>query len=351
MSEKESKFINLVEETTNFVSENKEAVQDGLSSVLQKHTDLSEEESRKVVKDVSSTIELIQDNYEDLQKAKAAGKTRAEWFKDKLDETIEQYKPENPDDFVSGIKNGLATANKELGAELFGKEINLSEPLKSTKFEDLNKTAVVNNLQEEIKNNTLLGALVFEDGGVKIDENHKEIKAVKDYFETKLDSPTDKTFKKAVSTATVIAQKNDLLPGTFKDKTPAEIAMVVDRGVTAAKLAYKLGKGEMAPIDVVEYTIDRNTAALNSAIVTTCTKVGGAVGEKVGAFIGSVFGPAGTVVGGAIGKVVGKVAGYLVGKFITEGMKKAANAVKSFASKAWEVVKSAASALNPFNWF
>lgn len=351
MSEKEQKFIDVLQETTDLVNENKEEIKAGLSTTLHKHTDLSEEESRKVVEEVSSTIDFIQESYEDLQKAKSEGKTRAEWFKEKLDETIEQYKPENPEDFVSGIKNGLATANKELGKELFGKDLDLSEPLKSTKFDDLNKAAIAGNLLEEVKNNTLFGALVFEDGGVKIDENHKEIKAVKDYFEAELDSPADQTFKKAVSTATVIAQKNDLLPETFKDKTPNEVATVVDRGVTAAKLAYKLGKGEILPIDVVEYTIDRNTAALNSTIVTTCTKVGGAIGSKVGAAIGSVFGPAGALVGGKIGQVVGKVGGYVVGKVITEGVKKVASAVKSVARDTWEGLKSAGRAVLSFFGF
>ena len=40
-------------------------------------------------------------------------------------------------------------------------------------------------------------------------------------------------------------------------------------------------------MDEVEYTIDRNTAILNSAIVTATTKYGGVIGGKVGGFVSS----------------------------------------------------------------
>lgn len=292
-----------------------------------------------------NTIDLIQDNFDDLQKAKVEGKSRTEWLKGKIDQTIANYKIEKPDVLIAEIKDGLSNSNIKIGIEIFGEELNISEPLLNMKYDDLNKTALINNFQEEIKNNTLLSTILFEKGSIKIDGTHKEIKAVRDYFEEKLDSPTDKDFKKAISTATVIAQANDLLPKLLGDKSPEEIAMIVDKGVTAAKVAYKLGKGELSPLDAVEYTIDRNVAVLNSAITKTCTRVGGVIGGKVGAAIGSVFGPAGTIAGAAIGTVVGKVGGYIVGKFICEGVKKVASAVKSACSAAWEGVKSVASSV------
>ncbi len=349
-NKKENDFIDIIDETLQRIS-NENKVIDSLSKILEKNTALSAAESQKTVQDISDSIDLIADNFEDLQIAKNSGKTRMEWLKNKLDETITKYSPENPSDLITEIKGSLKDSNIKIGIDVFGKEIEISEILISSKYENLNKTAIVKDFQEEIKNNTLLGAIVFEKNSITIDEKHKEIQAVKDYFNAKLDSPSDNNFKKAISTATVIAQKNNLLPVQLKDKTPDEIAMIVDKGVTAAKVAYKLGKGELSPIDAVEYTIDRNVAILNSAITKTTTKYGGIVGGKVGAFIGSVFGPVGTVIGAAIGTVVGKVAGYIVGTVICEGIKKVASAVKSVCSTAWEGIKSVASALNPFNWF
>lgn len=345
-NKKENGFIEFIEKTTSTINLGKlESQKEDLSKILENNTEYDEIQSEQIVDNISKTIELIQDNFEDLQKAKGEGKSRTEWFKGKIDQTIETYKIDDPKELISEIKEGLSESNTKIGIEVFGNEIDISEPLLNPEYEDLNKTAIVNDFQEEIKNNTLLGAIVFEKGCIKIDDTHKEIQAVKDYFNAKLDSPTDKAFKKAVSTATVIAQEKDLLPKQLKDKSPDEIAMIVDKGVTAAKVAYKLGNGELSPLDAVEYTIDRNVAVLNSAITKTCTRVGGAVGGKVGAAIGSIFGPAGTVAGAAIGTVVGKVGGYIVGKVIGEGVKKVASAAKSVCSAAWEGAKSVASSV------
>lgn len=340
---KENGLIEFIEKTTSTINLDKVTQNENLSKILENNTEYDESTAKDIVDNISTTIDLIQDNFEDLQKAKDEGKSRTEWFKRKIDQTIETYKIDAPKELISEIKEGLSESNTQIGIEIFGNEIDISEPLLNPEYNDLNKNAIVNDFQEEIKNNTLLGAIVFEKGSVKIDDTHKEIQAVKDYFNAKLDSPTDKAFKKAVSTATVIAQEKDLLPRQLKDKTPDEIAMIVDKGVTATKVAYKLGNGELSPLDAVEYTIDRNVAVLNSAITRTCTRVGGAVGGKVGAAIGSIFGPAGTVAGAAIGTVVGKVGGYVVGKVIGEGVKKVASAVKSVCSSAWEGVKSVAS--------
>lgn len=342
INKKRDEFINVIEKSTSILSDNHDIITD-LSKLVQNETSHDIDASNKIVSSISDTIELISENYNDLIKEKGKGKSRAEWLKNKIDSTIESFNIKNPDDLISEIKEGLSKSNKSIGIEVFGKEIDISEPLLSPKYSDINKNSIITDFHEEIKNNTLLGAIVFEKGNVKFEESHKEIKAVKDYFNAKLDAPIDKNFKKAISTAAVIAQENNILPKQLKDKSPDEIAMIVDKGVTAAKVAYKLGNGELSPLDAVEYTIDRNVAVLNSAITKTCTKVGGVVGGKVGAVIGSIFGPAGTVAGAAIGTVVGKVGGYIVGKVICEGTKKVANVVKSVCSSAWEGIKSVAS--------
>lgn len=342
-NKKENGFVEFIEKASEVISGDAGMLNNDLGKVLQNNTRYDASQSLEIVGSIAKTIDMIQDNFEDLRQAKENGKSRTEWFREKIDETIETFKIQDSNHLISEIKDGLSSSNKQIGVEIFGKEINISEPLLSSDYSDLNKTAIINNFQEEIKNNTLLGSIVFEKGSVKIDETHREIKAVKDYFAAKLDSSSDKAFKKAVSTATLIAQEKDLLPKQLKDKSPDEIATIVDKGVTAAKIAYKLGNGELSPLDAVEYTIDRNVATLNSAITTTCTRYGGLVGGKVGGFIGSIFGPAGTVAGAAIGTVVGKVGGYVIGKVIGEGVKKVASAVKSACSAAWEGLKSVAS--------
>lgn len=341
----EKQFIGYLEEATNKLGLEQEDLKNELSDLIEKNTDYDIKQSKEIIEDISKTIDLIQDNFEDLQKAKEKGQTRTQWLKTKLNDVITSYKPESTEDFIKEIKNSLADSNGKIGVEIFGHEMDISQPLTSPVFEDLNQTAIVKNLQEDLKNNTLLGAIVFEKGSIRIDGNHKEIQAVKDYFEQKLDSPTDKNFKKAVSTATVIAQEKKLLPKQLMNKSPDEISFIVDKGVTAAKVAFKIGNGELSPIDAVEYTIDRNVSILNSAVIKTCTKYGGAIGGKVGAAVGSIFGPAGTVAGAAIGTVIGKVGGYLVGKGISQGVKKIADVAKSTCSRAWEGAKSVVSSI------
>ncbi|KOR29409.1 hypothetical protein TI05_15240, partial [Achromatium sp. WMS3] len=323
----EKSFIDIIDKTTSVTTEN-------LSQVLETEADFDLKDAQQTVNEISSTIDFIAANFEDLQQAKQNGQSRSEWLKGKLDKTIETV--ENTTELIGEIKESLRKSNAEIG-------IDISEPLKNKAYELLNKTAIVNDFQNEIKNNTLLGAVIIDNGQIKIDDKHKEIKAIKDYFEAKLDSPQDQQFKKAIATATIIAQKKHLLPKKIVDKTPDAVAMIVDRGVSAAKVAYKVETGELSPLDAVEYTIDRNVVILDSVITKTTTRLGGVIGGAVGAAIGSVFGKVGVGAGAAIGTVVGKASGYSVGRFIGEGVKKVATAVKSVASKAWNTAKSVGS--------
>jgi len=324
---KENDFIEIIKQTTEQASS--DDVINQLSEIIEKKTSLDLAEAKLIADDISVTIDLIADNFQDLKNAKENGKSRAEWLKDKLDEIIDKYKVGNTDEFISKIKNSLKESNAKTGFDI-------SRSLTSPKYEDLNKMAIVNNIQKEIKNNTLLGAIIFDNGKITIDDKQKEIKAVKDYFEAKLDSQQDKIFKKAVSAATIIGQKTGLLPKQIADITPDEVAMIVDKGVTEAKIAYKLENGDISSLDAVEYVIDRNTVVLDSVITRTCTKVGEKVGEKVGAAIGSIFGPAGTEAGKVIGAVVGKAGGFVVGKMISEGFKKITCVAKSIVKSIWK---------------
>lgn len=343
IQQNQDKFIKIIKNSVENISG--VGLINDLSEIFQDETGVDIEKAKKIVDDISRTIDLIDTNYQDLKKAKEEGKNRTEWLRDKIGENLKDYSDDKKEDFIKEVKNSLDSANKEIGIEIFDKDLNLSRPLKSYKYDDLNSKAIINDFQEQVKNNTILGAVINENGIFKIDTKHQEIKAVKQYFEEKLDSPYDKNFKKAISVATEIAKDKDLLPKQVKNKTPEEISMIVDKGMTSAKVAYKLAKGELNPMDAVEYTIDRNTAILNSAIVTTTTKYGGAIGGKVGGFIGSVFGPAGTIVGTTIGTVVGKVAGHAVGKFISTGVKKIASVAKSVASSIGSGIQSVVSTI------
>ena len=351
------KFVALLSKAVEM--EDYSTVNKRLAGLVESETGRSLEEAERVVESVSDTIDLVTSNLRDLRQSKEDGVSRSDWLKGKLDHAVEQYDV-SPNDLIGGVKDALVQANSEICSDVLGIDVDLSEPLKNPKYEGLNKRAIVSDFQNEIKNNTLFGAIVLEEGKVTIDADHSEIASIKDYFEDVLDSQSDDEFKKKVSTTIVIMDERYGLPPGLKGKAPEELALIVDKGVSAAKVAYKVGKGELSPIDAVEYTIDRNVATLNTAITTACTRTGGNIGQKVGSVVGSVFGPAGTVAGAAIGRTVGKAAGYVVGKVIGEGVKKAASAVKSVVNKAGEGVKAAGRAVcntissavdTVFGWF
>ena len=341
MKSNKVEFQDLVDKSIDSISTDN--LKESLAKTIEENTNLDFQKSQQLVTDIAETIELVDKNYKDLQKAKDDGKTRTQWLQDKVDIVVKDASNEVKNKFVQEIKSNLDSSNNDMLTEVFDKTIDLSKRLPSSKYEDLNKKVIIDDFNRQLKDNTVLGAIINEDGKFEIDTKHKEIKAVKEYFEEKLDSDYDKQFKTAVSVATDIAKNRDLLPQSLKDKTPQEISMIVDKGVTSAKVAYKLANGELNAMDAVEYTIDRNTAILNSAIVIATTKYGGVAVGKVGGFIGSIFGPAGTIAGTAIGTVVGKFAGNFVGGLINKGVKKIANVAKSVASSVVSGVKSVVS--------
>ena len=348
MNNNKTEFQDIVNESVDVLSSDN--LKENLAKTIEDNTNLDFQKSQQLVNDIADTIELVDKNYKDLQKAKEDGKTRTQWLQDKVDVVVKDLSSDAKNKFVQEIKTNLDTSNNDMLIEVFDETVDLSKKLPNAKYEDLNKKVIIDDFSRQLKDNTVLGAIINEDGKFEIDTKHKEIKAVKEYFEAKLDSDYDKQFKTAVSVATEIAKNKDLLPPSLKDKTPEEISMIVDKGVTSAKIAYKLANGELNAMDAVEYTIDRNTAILNSAIVTATAKYGGVAGGKVGGFIGSIFGPAGTIAGTAIGTVVGRFAGNFVGGLINKGVKKIASVAKSVASSVvsgvTSVVKSVGSAIS-----
>jgi len=341
-----TEFQEIVKKSVTILSD--DDLTENLAKTIEDNTDLDFQKSKQLVDDIAETIELVDKNYKDLKKAKEDGKTRTQWLQNKVDIVVKDLSNEAKSKFVQEIKTNLDSSNNDMLIEVFDERVDLSKKLPNDKYEDLNKKAIIDDFNRQLKDNTVLGAIINEDGTFEIDTKHKEIQAVKKYFEAKLDSDYDKQFKTAISVATEIAKNRDLFPPSLKDKTPEEITMIVDKGVTSAKVAYKLENGELNAIDAVEYMIDRNTAILNSAIVKATTKYGGVIGGKVGGFVGSIFGPSGTIAGTEIGRVVGKFAGAKVGGMINTGVKKVASVAKSVVSSVVSGVKSVAKSVGSF---
>lgn len=336
----ENKFNEILEKTLVFENLDEKTGLQKLSDTIATITKIDIESAEKTVKTISDTIDLVDKNYKDIITYKEKGGTAQSWLNERLDELDSKFPDKNVS--LDGVKEELKDAAKDSLKMLMGDSNKDIDDI----IARLSKT---DNIQHHIGLNTLSDLMALsqaDDKTLKIEENP----IIKKYFEDKLDSERDLNFKKATSTAVYIAGKNKILPQAA-NKTANEIALIADKSLTEAKVAYKVAIKELNPLDAAEYLVDRSVSIINSAIVTKTTEVGGAIGASIGTFIGSIFGPTGSSIGAKIGGILGKMAGYKVGEFISEGVKKIVNAIKSIASKAWEGAKNVVGSIADFFGF
>jgi len=154
-----------------------------------------------------------------------------------------------------------------------------------------------NNVDSSIRNYSSLQSLLL---GEELNETQvtelKQFKCVKEYFDSPIGDPKEAEMKKLITTAVIAAKDKGTLPfelpATGSEELTADIiAATVDEGLTRAKVAYKVAKGELDPIDATDILIDKSAARLTAAvdkafetgvanelitngIITVCTYVG-----------------------------------------------------------------------------
>lgn len=335
----EKMFITLLER---YEKEKPVVLNDFLINQLELFGVYNQKQSFEVIQEISETIDLIAEKHNELHKARQNGHSRIEWLRDNLEKTANDYKIKDPKMLVQEVIEGLRKINVETIKELFDQEFTYSEPTMPS-IQDLKiiDKKIVTDVVEEIKSNTLLSAISVEGIKIKIDPNHTDVKAIKDFFTCELHSPRDKEVSKIAATGLAIAREKKWMP-ILKGKTNVEIASMADKGVMFAKVAYKVAKGEISPTLATDFIIDRTAATVSTVVTKTCAAVGTRAGAVIGATIGSIFGPGGTAVGGTVGSFVGKVAGTAVGMAISTGVQKIAEKAKETVNKAWDGVKSVA---------
>jgi hypothetical protein len=162
---------------------------------------------------------------------------------------------------------------------------------------------------------------------------------MKEYFSGELDSVTDDDIKKVIAAAAIIKQK---LSGQ-DNFSSEEMAHIADAGVSAAKVAYKVGTGKLDPTSAADYLVEKTTARIVTIVDKSCEVLCEKAGQQIGKTLGSIFGPQGALLGAAIGGKVGKYAGKAVEEYIVPGIKKVASCAKKILHTACEGVKSVAS--------
>lgn len=298
------------------------------------------EKGRAVYQEVNDYFDRVETNYADILTYKEKGMSRNKWFEDQL-AGYEKQSPGVAAHVVNAMQTSHAETLLDLGAEQ--KQAPITAP-----FSGVGKRIMAQAFGQTVTESSYVNVLGTASTFEQMVGATEAEPATKRYFEEKLDSPYDKTFKK-VGTAAVIRVKESGKVKFLENKTPTEIAATVDRVYTTAKVGYKIANGDMQASDATDYLIDRTAARVEAGIHMAAKKVGGQLGEKAGAFVGAYFGPAGAAVGGMVGKVVGEMAGEVVAKKVSQGVQKVASVVKdkvgAVANKVGSAISSGLSRL------
>ncbi|MEZ4525517.1 MAG: hypothetical protein R2941_06300 [Desulfobacterales bacterium] len=267
--------------------------------------------------DICNTIDDIDAAFQDLVHAKEIGKSRNAWLETQLEEFAGSLPEDEKIPFIQEMKTAMVQSEAELLKTGEQTHPPLSEPLKNDEFKDLNKKAIAQNIESDIRNNTLLKVITAQEI-IKFDpaKEYDEIPSVKDFFQRPLDHPEDKNIKKIVSAATVAARNRGWIKSLEKQSVK-EISAIADLGVSGAKVAYKVGTGEINSTDAIDYMVDRATATFAAVAKKAVPSAAASAGVAIGTVIGSVFGPTGAYVGAEWRSV--RYAGKAVAPVIEQG--------------------------------
>lgn len=184
-----------------------------------------------------------------------------------------------------------------------------------------------------------LGASIQVMGDLLSGKEIESNKVMKTAFVTGADTGA----KAATTGALVVATRKGMLP-IVKNTSAASLGLAGAIIIENAKVIYKLGNGDITPIEAVDGMGEATTIGVASHI-------GFLSGAELGATLGSIAPGIGNVIGG----IVGAVAGSVVGKAVYNGAKRiiksAVSTVKSLSSAICSGVKSVTRVFNPRNWF
>lgn len=304
----------------------------------------SENQVKETAAGIIGTVDAVEEYRKDLRVYQQNGGSRESWLRNKLDIAVDAAPDSEKGDVVRSFQQGIAKANADVYNELFQEKQpdELAEKTTDSRHYDTNDFAVVKNLNKGIQHNALMGSVVL-DGVFQIpgEFRDKGLQVVSDYLEADFENPINSNIKKVVATAAIIAKGKGVK--ALENIANDELTIITSEGINRTKLAYKVARGEMDPLDAADALIDNATATAGHIVVRKCQTVGANVGGAIGGAIGAVFGPAGAAIGATAGRAVGYVAGTVVGKVICKGVKKVAEVckkvVRGVAEKAKEIGK------------
>lgn len=332
----EDNYKKLVIEAIEFYkSSKKENIDEILLDFLnnQKVTE-NEEESKNLILHISSTIDNVSDNYDNL-KIKRTDEKQPEQPYDIIREKLQNVLKNTHDNEQKNISEMLVNEINNISKNTDNNEYNLLDsPVEYSK--ELTKN--INSLIAlDVK---VLEELDSETSNVLSEDN--EILDFNDFYNSEFNSKEEKNIKKTLSVANYVAIKKKFikLPQTEIDEKEIEdsIPYIIDKNLSQSKIYYKYGKKEISFDRAFDELIDRYTAILITVIENKSVVIGQNLGAQFGSFVGSIFGPVGTSIGFELGRVVGKAAGETVGKIISNGIKELSSIFKNVIKETVETI-------------
>ncbi|MEM8721418.1 MAG: hypothetical protein AAGE84_19355 [Cyanobacteria bacterium P01_G01_bin.39] len=295
-------------------------------------------ETNKVIGEVNEgleTIDSIENFYQDLVTAQDKGKSKLHWFKVNIKNITNIKDAQEIAKIVGEIQSEFNKANNKQLSSLLDEDVTVFTPeQKSTDAQEACSRAL-----GSIQNNSLINIVsigqqvesLIENFGL---EGDNSVNVAQKYFEDDF-SNGDLKLKKLVTCGLVIASEEfhiEALDGV----DGAGIAVMVDMGLTIAKVGNLLSQGKIKADKALSHIYDRSIAGGCAVVKKAFEAKGMIAGATIGGTVGTVFGPIGTAVGGTIGAVAGKYAGNYISKPVTDGIKSLAQRAKAPLMKAVE---------------
>lgn len=293
----------------------------------------SESQATKVIYDIESTINELDKSFFEAQNTT---KSIHIWFKDKINDLTNKLPEDLKIKFINEISRSFHAQNQDLFKSLYDEnipqELNSKIP-ESYDIESEIDTNIISSeiVEKDIQNNVFLGSQYLAKNLNNTFSNNKDNQFVKEFFERALHDPKDKDLKNLIS---ISLEKNKAQNENLKEKSPIEIATIVDNALTVGKVIYKYTNGEYAKLDVFELLKNKAISTVSTLAQIAIQNFASNSVAKVGSMIGSVFGPQGTVIGGVIGKAVGVLGGLISNTKIVDF----ANSAKEILHPIWEKI-------------
>ena len=303
-----------------------------------------------------STIDQINRYHQDLINAQNRGQSKVNWLKTMIKTATNIKDVRKIGKIVQEVQLALAESNNQHLASLLNEnvdEVEIFTPMPERDFEGINEQIIVQDLLGEVQTNSLLTVISTAQTVESLTKKFNSvdgnvIEVAQNCFEGEMGN-NEETLVKKLATAGVLIADAEMPIQALDGVNASEVAMMVDMGITIAKVGYKVSQGKMAVGKAIEYIADRAIAD-TALVVSTIAKLKiEYVAAGIGASVGTVFGPIGTVIGSFVGHGVGKVTGAYIAPKIEQGIKKVADVAKprvaQVVQKTVEVAQKAGKAI------